>query len=934
MKIRKILLIVMLLSISLIAQDSLQTFLSLERTGVAQFIKDNPEFDGRGTIVIILDTGVDMGIDGLLKTTTGETKVIDVQDFTKQGDIKFYEADTDEEDGKIVYYNEDQNLKVISASQLELKAEEDNYFIGAIKESLWMNSGSGVSDVNGNGKEDDVFDFITFKVMNENYWVVYADLSGDGDLSDEKPLRNYKENLDSFTFKTEDDLPPFTMGLNIFPEEQIVSFHFDDGSHGTHCAGIAAGYQIDRSLFNGVAPGAYLMSMKLGNNNYSGGSTVAESMKKAFLYADKISKERNEPCIINMSFGIGSEIEGHAEIEKFIADLVKENPYLYICTSNGNEGTGISTSGIPAASSDLFSSGAILTQEVGRDLWGTNLKDDIILYFSSRGGEVSKPDVIAPGACASTVPNFVGWDRFWGTSMASPYTAGVMSLLLSAAKVEFPDIKIPSKLLYRVVKESAVKMNQYQDIDQGGGYINVINAYEILKKYLNNNAVNTFETYTTKALSPNMPSNTAPNIYLRDARYLEKDNSFRVSLSRDNFSNEGKFFRTFNIQTNQDWIQLITKKTYLRNDQPSFIDLKIDREKLSKPGLYNGIVKAVRDDKNKFVEFDFMVTAVIPYEFNASNNYEMNFNGELDPGMFNRYFISVPAGASAMHVNLNAVEGKYGKAEFRVFNPDGREVYTSLPIDTKDDKYQREESFYDLVPGVYEVVVTGNFSALELSAYKLNITFKGINRIDDFEISENHNRIKVINEYSGNTSYNLSGEIYGYEKEHFINVDEKAVYHLPFTLKKNEDSKEFYVSVTKEDFNKLTDCAFQILDEKGKALRISALSYSSNSIKIFNRFEADSTNLVLELVPAFANLPNKIDFHITEIGNFKNNETIEVRDGKSKSVTLYPSIIETLELKYVLPADKIPAEANYKGKLIFKNSVNDKIEQELPLIFN
>ena len=135
MKIRKLLLIVMLLSISLIAQDSLQTFLSLERTGVAQFIKDNPEFDGRGTIIIILDTGVDMGIDGLLKTTTGETKVIDVQDFTKQGDIKFYEADIDEEDGKNIYYNEDQNLKVISTSQLELKADEEKIYIGAIKSS-------------------------------------------------------------------------------------------------------------------------------------------------------------------------------------------------------------------------------------------------------------------------------------------------------------------------------------------------------------------------------------------------------------------------------------------------------------------------------------------------------------------------------------------------------------------------------------------------------------------------------------------------------------------------------------------------------------------------------------------------------------------------------------------------------------------------------
>jgi hypothetical protein len=59
-----------------------------------------------------------------------------------------------------------------------------------------------------------------------------------------------------------------------------------------------------------------MMSMKLGNNLYSGGATVTESMKKAYLYADKISKESKVPVIINMSFGIGSEIEGQAEYPK------------------------------------------------------------------------------------------------------------------------------------------------------------------------------------------------------------------------------------------------------------------------------------------------------------------------------------------------------------------------------------------------------------------------------------------------------------------------------------------------------------------------------------------------------------------------------------------------------------------------------------------
>ncbi len=186
----------------------------------------------------------------------------------------------------------------------------------------------------------------------------------------------------------------------------LVSFHFDDDFHGTHVAGIAGGSMIGGIDFNGIAPGAKMMSMKLGNNLYSGGATVTESMKKAYLYADKISKEAKVPVIINMSFGIGSEIEGQAEMETFLENLTKENPYLYICLGSGNEGPGISTPGLPSSSYAVFSSGAVLTQEVGRDLYGATLNRDIILYFSSRGGEVSKPDVCSPGACTSTVPNW------------------------------------------------------------------------------------------------------------------------------------------------------------------------------------------------------------------------------------------------------------------------------------------------------------------------------------------------------------------------------------------------------------------------------------------------------------------------------------------------------------------------------------------------
>ncbi|MGB5529865.1 MAG: S8 family serine peptidase [Ignavibacteriaceae bacterium] len=936
MKTKNIIFVLIFTVISIFAQENEQTFLSIANTGVEEFYSTYPEYDGRETIIIILDTGVDIGVDGLTETSTGEVKFIDVQDFTHQGDVQLFEADTDEDDGKIIFKNDDDMYSVIASTPLQFSASDDNYFIGGLDEKRFLNSRSGAGDLNGDGDIEDVYVMVVFETSeaDETFWVVYLDLNGNGDISDDKPLRNYKENLDAFTIEHPDGLPPLTMGLNIFSDEKIVTFHFDDGSHGTHVAGIAGGNHIGGIDLNGIAPGAKMISLKLGNNLYSGGATVTESMKKAYLYADKISKETNVPCIINMSFGIGSEIEGHAEMEAFLENLTNENPYLYICLGSGNEGPGISTPGLPSASNAVFSSGAILTQEVGRDLYGATLNRDVILYFSSRGGEVSKPDVCSPGACTSTVPNWTKWDRFWGTSMAAPYSAGVMSLLLSAAVKEYPGVKIPSQLLYKAIRESATHMDGYNQLDQGHGYINAINAYKLLKKYIDDGEINKFETYSISSTAPNFPFERAPNLYLRNGSFVKDENTFSYVIKRNNFNEVDKFYRSYILESDSDWLIPIQKKTYIRNNQATTVNVKFDKKKMQKPGLNTARITAYRDDKSRFPEFEMLATVVIPYTFSAENNYTLNWNSKkIEQGLIDHYFIELPAGQTAMNIKLSSVKNEYARVRFHLFDPDGIGIDVSPVLHTLDGETEVEENYFNLKPGVYEVDVQGYFLAKDTSTYDLSIQFYGINRLDNKIIDETNNKIEVVDLFDQAEDYNVTGKFEGYEINHKVTIGGSEKFRIPFILRKEEQSKEFKLEMSKEDYNKLTDLALLIYDSEGVDASNDALSYRTGSVSINNNSNEDSTEYVFEIVPGFANESSSAEIKITEITRFKTEYTFNVFNDRKSNVTLYPSIPKLLEIYFEAPNEFFPGGSQPVGKIFFESSSTKKTECELPIKF-
>lgn len=176
----------------------------------------------------------------------------------------------------------------------------------------------------------------------------------------------------------------------------------DDGqSHGTHCAGIVLARQNATGVI-GVAPKAGLMVGKVLNDAGSGTlEWIAAGLDWAF---------ENGADVISMSLGASS---GSPALEKAVRRVIDGGRILIVAA--GNDGQGYDTINFPGAYEDVICVGAI-----NRELLRSG--------FSSTGANLT---IMAPGEDILSCYPPDKFARFSGTSMATPFVAGVAALILS-----------------------------------------------------------------------------------------------------------------------------------------------------------------------------------------------------------------------------------------------------------------------------------------------------------------------------------------------------------------------------------------------------------------------------------------------------------------------------------------------------------------------
>jgi serine protease AprX len=207
----------------------------------------------------------------------------------------------------------------------------------------------------------------------------------------------------------------------------------DSYGHGTHLAGIIAGHDPVGGPFQGIAPDAKLLSIKVGSAN---GAVDATQVLAAIDWV--VVHRKDDPAnpikVLNLSYGTdGIQNYTSSPLSAAVHNAVEAG--ITVVVASGNTG---GTMLIPGYTPFVITAGATDPQGT------TNPADDKVASFSSQGNAGRHPDIMAPGRSIVSLRdpgsyadvNFpaarVG-DRFFkgsGTSQAAAVVSGAAAVLL------------------------------------------------------------------------------------------------------------------------------------------------------------------------------------------------------------------------------------------------------------------------------------------------------------------------------------------------------------------------------------------------------------------------------------------------------------------------------------------------------------------------
>lgn len=795
--------------------------MSLRSAGVDRFQLAHPTYDGRGVVIGIMDTGIDPAIPGLITTTTGAPKVIDIRDFSGEGRVALTQITAG--NGNTVTIG---GRTLSGAGRIARMAVTSTWYVGVLREITFGPAPGG--DLNGNGSNTDVFPLVVIRATDG--WVVFIDSNLNGTFEDEMPLHDYREGRQTIALGS----GPLTLVANFSEVDgtPVLDLVGDTGAHGTHVAGIAAGHNLyNVAGFDGVAPGAQILALKIANNA-RGGISVNGSMVHAMQYAAQYAAARGLPLVLTMSFGVGDEHQGAVVIDSVVDAFLRTHPDLVFSVSAGNDGPGLSTLGYPGSADLVLSVGSLLPGPFARPtVPGEVPAPDVMGDWSSRGGAIGKPDIVTPGAAYSTVPRWdTGHEIKVGTSMSAPYAAGLVARLLSGMIQEQRHVTAAD--LIAALRATAAPLAGWTSLDDGAGAPRLEAAYRWLV------AGHQGARYDIQGDSGGAGGSAA---FRRGGLASDGDSIARFQIHHV----DG--FRPARFALRDDAAWMSVPPVVALDARGTEVDVRMDPRRLTVPGVYVGTVTAsVPDDTLAGSLFTLRNTVVVPYDL--THGPLSDTKRRIGPAQVRRYFLLVPTAGATLSIAVRG-SGPADAADVHLYEPPGRPYRDGNDVETGPDAapwaafHVRGE---DLVPGVYELDVTAPPLAVttvdvhaELSPAALATTADG-------------GGVEVSNATSSSISGTLSLRLIGAERDIQVTGRGLPAESIAVRVPVWAARAEVDVEMPRGQWGRFTDFGVTVYDTAGQSVSQGPLNYAVGRQAFDLAPGAAGAPMVIELFPALA----------------------------------------------------------------------------------
>jgi subtilisin family serine protease len=787
----------------------------LASTNAWAYRQSHPTYDGRGVLIGVLDSGIDAGIPGLWLTSTGERKLVDLRDFSGEGKVAL-ERMVISGDTMSVGGTRLTGLRRVAA----LNAEGQFYWGVLAERPLGK---VPAADVNGDGDNGDTLPIVVTKASDG--WVLFADTDGDGTLNDEKPMHDFLVGKETFGWTTPGRLTPLTVAANFGGTDQAptLDLFFDTSGHGSHVTGIAAGADLyGIKGFDGVAPGAQVLGLKIANNAY-GGISVTGSMVRAIDYAIRFAKERAIPLVLNMSFGVGNEQEGAARIDTVIDSILAANPEVVFVTSAGNDGPGLSTMGFPGSAGRVVTVGATLAPA-----FIAGAQSDEIAFFSSRGGELDKPDILAPGIAYSSVPRWdVGEETKNGTSMASPHVAGAIGLLLSGVRQEKRTVSAGQ--LRQAIRATGRALPGGARVDQGAGLLDVVAADRVLRR-LPAVAVARARVGTIPAgaglriVSPAGAADTAVSIVV-----------------------EGMLGGPIRLQSSVGWVSVPSTVT-LTPPRTSF-SANVSARSAPGTGLLDAVVTGWATDTTIGPLFELPITVV---KLIAQADSGTAVRQTLAAGALLRFFFPADSGRPfKVRVSTGA---KNQRALGFLYEPGGQpyRVDNGVPAGFGAEGAEYEVDARDVVPGLYEAIAApfpGGSANAEVRVDRSPVTLAASRQPGDTVA------ITIGNATGGSAAGTTMFGLIGAERGVVFSQRGGGERRIPFRAPTWARRVVVDLTLPRDQWPLFTDLGLTVIDGDGQILEAQPLNYAFGRVAVDLPQATAERDLTVVIAPGFAD-PN------------------------------------------------------------------------------